>query len=246
MKNPQIPEFFVAAWPHLRPVIHSGGLLGFLSDFYHMSVQRPYTKPPEFHFIRILINPQGIPSKLSNLKCLVVCSFAEIQETFLNALLSVRVKQDARTWSPHTWSPLHELMDCVSVVYQIMFQEMQEFLETRLALLLKMVSPNWYLKCIDGRSYSTQRLHGRVHPHRSKFQYLLLLNDQVESSRMILTGARDDLQIWLDVQIYGISLASVSGAEWKARVERLRKDASHLISGFDELADRHRSLHSMV
>lgn len=112
-----------------------------------MSVQRPYTKPPQFHFIRTSINPQGVPSKLSNLKCLVVCSSGIIQEKLLEALLSVRVKQDIRTWSPHAWSPLHELMDCVSVVYQIMFQEMQEFLETRLALLLKMVSTNWDLKC---------------------------------------------------------------------------------------------------
>ena len=136
----------MVAWPHRQPVLRSGGLVGFFSDFYYMSVQRPYTKPPMFDFIRILINPQGIPSKLSNLKCLAVCSTLDVQEKFLGALLSVRVKQDARIWSPHTWSPLHELMDCVSVVYQIMFEEMQRFLETRLALLLKMVSINRYLK----------------------------------------------------------------------------------------------------
>ena len=146
MNGLQIPEAFVVAWPYDHTVIHSGGLVGFLSDFYNMSVQRPYTKPPRFDFIRILINPQGIPSKLSNLKCLAVCSTRDVQDKFLAALLSVRVKQDVRIWSPHTWSPLHELMDCVSVVYQIMFQEMQRFLETRLALLLKMVSFKRYLE----------------------------------------------------------------------------------------------------
>ena len=145
---------FIVAWPHDDHVIRSSGLVGFLSDFYHMSVRRPYLEPPKLHFIRTLINPQGVPSKLSNLKCLVVCSSFSTQDTFLKALLSVRVKQDARTWSPHPWSALHELMDCVSVLYQIMFREMQKFLETRLDLLLKMVSTIRYLRCTNGMSYS--------------------------------------------------------------------------------------------
>ena len=211
-----------------------------------MSVQRPYLKPPEFHFIRISINPKGLPSKLSNMKCLIVCSSQMIQQNLFVALLSVRLKQDVRTWSPHTWSPIHELMDCVSIVYQIMFQEMQEFVETRLALLSKMVSKNWCFKCVDEKSYSEQQFHGRVHPHRSKFQYLLLLGDQVDQSRKALIDSRDGLQIWLDAEIYGTKLASVPGAEWRARVQRLLTDASHLISAFDELADRQYSLHSMV
>ena len=246
MKRPRIPEFFAVAWPHHKPVIRSSGLVGFLSDFYHMSVQRPYTKPPEFHFIRISINPKGVPSKLSNMKCLVVSSSLTIQRKLIEAFLSVRLKQDNRTWSPHTWSPIHHLMDFVSVVYQIMFQEMQEFLETRLALLMKMVTTNWHLKCVNGKTYLEQKFHGRVHPHRSKFQYLLLLNDQVEKSRMALTASQDDLRIWLDTDIYGISLASVPGAEWTARVQRLLTDVSHLISTLDELADRQDSLHAMV
>ena len=153
MKAPQIPELFVVAWPPYSPIIRSSGLIGFLSDFYHMSVRRPYIKPPKFQFIRTSINPRGIPSKLSNLKCLVICSSNYVQEMLSTALLSVRVRQDARTWSPHIWSPLHELMDCVSVIYQIMFQEMQKFLESRLDLLTKMVSTISYLKLTDGRSY---------------------------------------------------------------------------------------------
>ena len=95
-------------------------------------------------------------------------------------------------------------------------------------------------------SDSRKRLHGRVHPHRSKFQYLLLLNDQVDRSRMALTDSQDCLRTWLDAEIYGLSLTSVPGAEWRARVQRLLTDASHLIAKFDELADRQHNLHSMV
>ena len=99
---------------------------------------------------------------------------------------------------------------------------------------------------MNERSDSKKRLHGRVHPHRSKFQYLLLLNDQVERSRIALIDSRDGLRTWLDAEIYGISLASVPGAEWRSRVQRLLTDASHLIASFDELAGRQHDLHSMV
>ena len=107
---------------------------------------------------------------------------------------------------------------------------------------------DYYLisQMLNGRSDSKKGFHGRVHPHRSKFQYLLLLTDQVEESRKILTNSQDDLKGWLDVQIYSESLASIPGAEWKARVQRLLADASHLISGFDELEKRQHRLHSMV
>lgn len=91
-----------------------------------------------------------------------------------------------------------------------------------------------------------QKLHGRVHPHRSKFQYLLLLSDQVERSQVALVDSQNGLRAWLNAEIYDISLASVPGAEWKTRVERLLTDASYLISRFDELAARQKSLHSMV
>ena len=106
-----------------------------------MTVRRPYQNAPNFNFIRVLIKPKGITSKLSLPKCLVVRSSSSTQELYFRALLSVRVKQGVRDWSlPHSWNPLHELMNCISITYQIMFQQTQLFVESRLLLLQKMVS----------------------------------------------------------------------------------------------------------
>ena len=132
------------AWPNEHPVIQSRGLAGFFHDFYHITVRRPYQRAPNFNFIRILINPEGITSKLSLPKCLIVCSSSSTQEIFFQALLSVRVKQGVRDWSlPQSWNPLHELMDCISTTYQVMFQQTQLFIESRILLLQKIVS-SWF------------------------------------------------------------------------------------------------------
>lgn len=123
------------------PVAIMGGLTGFFHDFYHMTVRRPYQNSPEFNFIRVLVNPEGVTSKLSQPKCLIVCSSSSSQETLFQAILSVRVKQGVRLWPPppHSWTPLHELMDCISITYQVMFQATQLFIERRLVLLTEMV-----------------------------------------------------------------------------------------------------------
>lgn len=135
-----IPRFFEVSWPIESPVPQSGGLTGFFHDFYHMTVRRPYQSGPKFDFIRVLVNPEGVKSKLSRPKCLIVCSSRIPQEKLFQALLSVRAKQAVRMWSPpHSWIPLHELMDCISIIYQVMFQETQSFIETRLLLIQEMV-----------------------------------------------------------------------------------------------------------
>ena len=123
-----------------NPTAQSDGLTGFFHDFYHMSVRRPYQSSPKFYFIRVLISPDGLTSKLSQPKCLVICSSKFPQETLFQAILSVRAKQAVKMWSPpHNWTPLHELMDCISITYQVMFQQTQQFIESRLLLLQKMV-----------------------------------------------------------------------------------------------------------
>ena len=129
----RIPHFDVV-WPVDDPTVQSNGLTGFFHDFYHITVQRPYQNAPEFDFIRVLVNSKGITSKLSQPKCLIVCSSRSCQENFFQALLWVRVKKCVRV--PHSWTPLHRLMDCLSVIYQVMFQQMQVFVEDRLLLLL--------------------------------------------------------------------------------------------------------------
>lgn len=136
----RIPRFFEVAWPIDSPVAQSGGLTGFFHDFYHMTVQRPHQTGPKFDFIKALVNPNGVTSKLSQPKCLIVCSSRYYQERLFQALLNVRMKQNVRIRSPpHSWTPLHELMDCISIIYQLMLQEMQVFIENRLLLLQKMV-----------------------------------------------------------------------------------------------------------
>ena len=141
MNEYRFPRFFDVAWPNESPVVHSRGLVGFFHDFYHMTVRRPYQNAPNFNFIRVLINPEGTSSKLSLPKCLIVCSSSSTQEILFQALLSVRVKQGVRDWSPpQSWNPLHEVMDCISITYQVMFQQTQLFVESRLLLLQKMVS----------------------------------------------------------------------------------------------------------
>ncbi|KAL9004815.1 MAG: hypothetical protein Q9188_002380 [Gyalolechia gomerana] len=190
------PLFSEVMWPVDDAVIQPGGLTGFFHDFYNMSVQRPYQEAPEFEFIRILVNPEGVTSKLSQPKCLIT--------------LHVRAKQASRE-SPflHSWTPLHELMDCISVIYQTMF-------------------------------------HGRVHPWRSKFQYLLHLEDQVVKSRKALLIALEDLEAWKRAEIHGVELAALPYAEWHVRVERLKKDASYLISSLDSLSERQSNIHVML
>ena len=136
----RIRRSFEVSWPIESPVAQSGGLTGFFHDFYHISVRRAYQSGPKFDFIRVLVNPEGVTSKLSQPKCLIVCSSRNPQARLFQALLSVRVKQAFWMWSPlHRWIPLHELMDCISFIYQVMFQETQLFIETRLPLLQKMV-----------------------------------------------------------------------------------------------------------
>ena len=51
---------------------------------------------------------------------------------------------------------------------------------------------------------------------------------------------------WKIASIYGIELASVSDAKWLNRMRRLQKDALHLMSSLDDLADYETRLHSMV
>ena len=136
-----VPQYFEVAWPGEEPVIQSGGFLGFFHDFYHITTKRPYQRPPKFDFIRILVNPQGAPSKPSLPRCLAICSSVSAGETFFNALLRIRIKEDGRDWSRQKWMPLHEMMNSISVTYQIMFQKIQIFIESRIQLLQKMVRP---------------------------------------------------------------------------------------------------------
>ncbi|KAL9029308.1 MAG: hypothetical protein Q9196_002434 [Gyalolechia fulgens] len=127
-----------------------------------MSVRRPYRNAPEFEFIRIMVNPEGIPSK-SRLK----------------------------------------------VLRDMQFQ-------------------------------------GRVHPWRSKFQFLLHLEDQVAKSRDVLLIAHEDLEAWKCAEIHGVELAAIPYAEWHVRVERLKRDASYLITSLDRLSDRQSEVHVML
>lgn len=128
-------------WPVDDAVIQPGGLTGFFHDFYHMSVKRPYQEAPEFEFIRILVNPEGVTSKLSQPKCLITCSSCHyVQIPLINALVQARAKQASRE-SPflQSWTPLHDLMDCISVIYQVSFKMLQQFVQSRLGALQAMV-----------------------------------------------------------------------------------------------------------
>ena len=117
----RIPQYFDAAWPKNEPIILSGGFLGFFHDCYHMTVRRPYQRPPEFDSIQVLVNPEGTESKLSLQRCLAICSSVNAQEEFFKALLCVRIEEDRQEWPPGRWTPLYELMNCISVAYQVMF-----------------------------------------------------------------------------------------------------------------------------
>ena len=134
----RIPNFFDVAWPINEPVLQSGSFIGFFHDFYHMSVKRPYQKAPSFEFIRVLINPKGVTSRRSMPKCLVTCSSVSTHDILFEALISIRVKQGlSRSSTPH-WSPLHELMNCISAVYQVMFHQLRDWIHQRRFLLENM------------------------------------------------------------------------------------------------------------
>ena len=117
-----------------------------------MSVKRPYQKCPKFDFIRVLINPKGVTSRRSMPRCLIVCSSASTHEKLFEALLSIRVKEViTRSSIPH-WSPMHELLNCISAAYQVMFQQLLDFINRRFSLLQDMVRKNVVVKacwCID-------------------------------------------------------------------------------------------------
>lgn len=134
-----IPNFFDVAWPTDEPILQSGGFFGFFHDFYHMTVKRPYQKAPTFEFIRILINPKGVTSRRSMPKCLIVCSSVTTHDLLYHALISIRIKQGRAVSLLPNWTPLHELMNCISAVYQVMFQEIQSFVTQRFSLLQDMV-----------------------------------------------------------------------------------------------------------
>ena len=106
-----------------------------------MSVQRPYQQPPGFEFIKVLVNPDGVLSNSSQPKCLIICSsYLRVQQPLHDALLRVRAKQVVRDSSSlNSWSPLHDLLDCISVVYQMMFQNMENFVRERLLILQAIV-----------------------------------------------------------------------------------------------------------
>ena len=55
-----------------------------------------------------------------------------------------------------------------------------------------------------------------------------------------------DLEDWINAEIHGIMLATVPGAEWPIRIERLKKDASYLISCLEILTQHKDKLKSMV
>ena len=139
MRDARTLHFFDVMWPTKEVMIQSGGLAGFFHDFFHMSVRRPYQRAPEFEFIRVLINLEGTSSKLSIPKCLIVCSSSAIQDKLGQGIFHVRSSQSSRALTIQSWNPLYELMDCISVIYQIMFIELQTFIESRLLLLQKMV-----------------------------------------------------------------------------------------------------------
>lgn len=141
LNKPQVPQFFEVKWPTNNQEIRSSGVTDFFRTFYTMSVQRPYQQPPGFEFIKVLVNPNLIDSELSYPKCLIVCSSHEkVQKPLHHALLRVRAKQSVRDWSSiGSWSPLHALMDCISVVYQIMFRDMEIFVRQRLLVLQAIV-----------------------------------------------------------------------------------------------------------
>ena len=142
LDEPKVPQFFEVKWPTDKQVIRSNGVTDFFRDFYAMSVQRPYQQPPGFHFIKVLVNPICINSNSSQPKCLIVCSSHWlVQNPLHNALLRVRAKQSVRDRSSiGSWSPLHDLMDCISVVYQMMFQNIEIFVRQQLLVLQAVVS----------------------------------------------------------------------------------------------------------
>ena len=104
-----------------------------------MTVRRPYQSPPNFDTIRVMVCPDGVSSKVSLPKCLLISNSYATQRLFLRALLSIRVKEDVRDWPSDAWIPMHELMNCISALYQIMFQRIQAFIKHRIKLLQKMV-----------------------------------------------------------------------------------------------------------
>ena len=50
----------------------------------------------------------------------------------------------------------------------------------------------------------------------------------------------------MNADVHGVILASVPGAEWPIRIERLKKDASYLISCLDGLTQEQDKVKSMV
>ena len=106
-----------------------------------MSVLRPYRQPPGFEFIKVLVNPQHIHSTSSQTKCLIVCSsHRRVQQPLHRALLRVKAKQAVRDRSSFdSWSPLHALMDCISVVYQMMFERLEIFVVKQLLVVQAVV-----------------------------------------------------------------------------------------------------------
>ncbi|KAL8936861.1 MAG: hypothetical protein Q9211_003982 [Gyalolechia sp. 1 TL-2023] len=228
--NRRVPRFSEVMWPVDDAVVEPGGITGFFRDFYNMSVRRPYRNAPEFEYIRIMVNPEGITSKASQPKCLIFCStLSPWHNPLLKALVHVRAKQGSRGLPfLHNWTPLHDLMDCISVIYQQCFARLQGFVQSRLKVLRDM------------------QFQGRVHPWRSKFQFLLHLEDQVAKSRDVLLIAHEDLEAWNCAEIHGVELAAIPYAEWHVRVERLKRDASYLLTSLDHLSDRQSEVHVML
>ena len=91
-----------------------------------------------------------------------------------------------------------------------------------------------------------QKLDGRVHPFKIKFQYLQHLEDQLDKSRSSMLTVLDDLHLWSGAEIHGVKLASIPNAQWISRTERLGQDATHLLSLLDDLTERQKQLYLMV
>ena len=148
----RVPQYCDAVWPSHSHTVTTGGLLNFFRDFYHMTVKRPYQRKPRFSYIRMLINPAAMTSSQSMTRLLIICSAYSVQREFLQALLSLRKRRCIQDWPTGIWSPVHDLMDCISIVYQIMLHRLQLFAETRLLLLQDLVQ--WSI--ISSRLYLTK------------------------------------------------------------------------------------------
>lgn len=56
------------------------------------------------------------------------------------ALMNIRAKQGGRDpMFLDSWTPLHDLMDCISITYQVAFENLQTFIRSRSEVLQAMV-----------------------------------------------------------------------------------------------------------